>query len=198
MKKSVVGGLSAIVLLFSATGCLPLPGQDETAAPVKKGGPAKVTEGEPTETEEAAPEDEGDITASLGDTVSLPGWDVKVTEVNLNATAALKKAYEYTDAPKGQYVLVNYEATYTGTERTANAEYDLRWSMTGTDNQVRDSGFAMTPARLEDWPTETRSGGTVKNQVVFDVPADTIKGGLLSVEAYDDSYNKVFADFTVE
>jgi hypothetical protein len=136
-------------------------------------------------------------TAALGDTVDLDSWDVKVTEVALDADAVVAKANQFNDRPKGVYVLVTYEATYTGAERTADVWSDLTWSFTTTDARVNDPAYQVTPADNQEWPTEARSGGTVRQQVLFDLPADRLTGGILTVEGYDEDYDTVYADFAV-
>ena len=55
----------------------------------------------------------------------------------------------------------------------------------------------MTPADNQEWPTQARKGGTIKGQTLFDLTPGTIKGGTVTVEGYDDSFETVFADFTV-
>jgi hypothetical protein len=147
--------------------------------------------------EEPVVEEETPGTATLGDLMTLGDWDVKVTEVLVNAEATIHKANQFNDKPKGTYVLVTYEATYNGSERTADAWMDLTWSFTGTDGQVNDTASAVTPADDQSWPTEARTGGTIKGQEVFDINPALIHGGLLTVEAYDANFDTVYADFLV-
>ena len=136
-------------------------------------------------------------TASLGDTVEVGDWSVEVTEVARNANSTIANANSFNDRPKGQYVLVTYEATYNGTERTADASWDLTWTLTGNDHKIIETDDEVTPADAEEWPTSVRLGGTVKTQVVFDIDPNMLSDGILSVEAYDANYDTVFADFKV-
>ena len=170
---------------------LTLAGCGEVAAPVKKEGSAEVTSDSPSPTAKVKP------TAKIGDTVTVGAWDVKVTGVQLQANQIIHQANEFNDKPAGQYVLVNYEATYNGEERIADTIVDLSWSFTGTDAKVHNETDAVTPADSDSWPTEARKGGTVKGQAVFDLPPALIKGGTLTVEGMDESFDTVFADFIV-
>lgn len=174
---------------------------EEGSAPVVTEASDPTADTDAAEGEDAAASEEesepAEETAGLGDTVAVAGWDVKVTEVNINAAEPIKQANQFNDPAKGAYVLVTYEATYTGEERTADSFVDLTWTFTGTDNQVIETAYAVTPADNQEWPTVARSGGTVRAQAVFDVPVKVIKGGLLTVEGYDENYDTVYADFTV-
>lgn len=158
-----------------------------------------VVEGEGAESEEAEPTEEpAPTTANIGDTVEVGDWSVKITESQLNANQILAAEDLYNNKPKGQYVLFTFEATYNGSERTASAGGDLSWSFTGSDQQIVDQSFVTTISDSESWPREARKGGTVKQQVAFDVTPNLIKGGILSVEGYDENYDTVFADFAIE
>ena len=97
-------------------------------------------------------------------------------------------------ARKGyQYVMADYSAKYTGTERTGNTMFDLRWSFGGTDGQVYDPASVVTPKDKVNAPSEARPGGTVKQQVIFEVPVKAIKGGVVSVES--GLVDSTYADF---
>lgn len=144
---------------------------------------------------ESTDEPEQPEVASLGDTMIVGDWEIKVVEVAKNANDVVHQSNMFNDKPKGQYVLVTYKATYTGDERTADIFSDLTWTMTTSDQQTHDQASEVTPADNEEWPTTARKGGTVKGQAVFDVQGNLIKGGLLSVEGYDDDYDTVYADF---
>lgn len=148
----------------------------------------------PAAEEPEAPETPG---AQIGDTVVVGDWEVTVTDVQKDAGAAVAKANQFNDPAKGQYVLVTYEASYTGQERTSDAMWDLTWSFTGADSQVNEPASVVTVADNESWPSEARRGGTVKQQVVFDIARPQLKGGILTVEGYDAGFDEVFADFPI-
>lgn len=192
MKKiAIVPVVLAAVL--AVTGC-EVP--EEKAAEVKQSGDsAKVTKKD--KGADAAAEAETPATAKIGDTVVVSDWEVKVTGVVMNANGVITQANMFNDKPKGQYVLVNYNATYTGDERIGDASMDLSWSFTDTANNVHDQAYQVTPADNQSWPTEARKGGTIKQQVLFDLKANAIKGGILTVEAMDANFDTVFADFIV-
>jgi hypothetical protein len=150
---------------------------------------------EPTEAETTAPPAPG--APQLGDVVTVGDWDVKVTDMNLDATSEMNAANMFNDRARRQYVLITYEATYTGRERTADAWMDLTWSFTTSDAQIHDTASGVTPADNQSWPTEARTGGTVRGQEVFDLSNKLIEGGILTVESYDNDFDTVYADFTV-
>lgn len=195
MKKI---SLAPIVLaaVLAVTGCA----AQETAAEVKDSdSAAKVTKKDKKDkgAESVSAEEESPATAKIGDTVVIADWDVKVTGVVQNANAIVTQANMFNDKPKGQYVLVNYTATYTGDQRMSDATMDLSWSFTDTANNVHDQAYQVTPADNQSWPTEARKGGTIKQQVLFDLKPNAIKGGILTVEAMDANFDTVYADFIV-
>lgn len=136
------------------------------------------------------------VTHTLGEPMQIGDWEVRVTQVVKNANTIIASTNSFNDASKGQYVLVTYDATYTGAERTADADWDLSWTLTTNDAKILNHDYMqVTPADYQDWPTEARSGGTVKLQVLFDVKPSVIEGGLLSVEGEDADLETVYADF---
>jgi hypothetical protein len=157
-------------------------------SPEKSTGPEVTTEDQ---------SDAAEGTANLGDTVEVGDWAVKVTDVDKNADKIMTKANMFNGKPKGQYVLVTYNATYNGSERTADAWVDLTWSLTTNDSQIHDPTSAVTPADEHSWPTSARKGGTVKLQVAFDVKPDLLPGSILSVEGYNKNFETVYADFVI-
>lgn len=108
--------------------------------------------------------------------VRVGDWDVKVTRVVRNANDVIAKTNEFNEKTRGQYVLVTYEATYTGGERTADVFADLTWSMTGADAQAHQPGSQVTPADSEEWPTTARKNGKVRAQVLFDLAPAKLDG----------------------
>lgn len=201
----LVSALLATIVATAVSGCAV---EDKPAAVKEQAtSPAPVLETESTESPsattgetEAASETTAPPTPTgptIGDLVTVGDWDVKVTKVVLDAGPQIESANQFNDRAKGQYVLVTFEATYTGDERSGEAWLDLTWSFTTTDSQVNDQAMAVTQADDEEWPTEARPGGTIRGQAVFDLPKKLIKGGILTVEAYDASFDTVYADFTI-
>lgn len=203
MKKNLaLLPIAALAATFVFTAC----GEETPAKVVHKADAAPsastdpngiVQDSDPSADADADAEEASDDTATIGDTVEVGAWNVKVTKVILNANEAIHKANEFNEKPKGQYVLVTYEASYNGTERTADTEADITWNFTTTDSQVHDEAAEVTQADNEEWPTEARKGGTVKQQVVFDLAPGKIKGGTLSVQGYTDDFDEVYADFAI-
>jgi hypothetical protein len=203
LRSSAAIAVGALVVLSGCTSEQPAAVKQKAAATVTvvttvvQSGSADAGSTAPTTpepTEPATPTPTTPDSPQLGDLVTVGDWDVKVTDVVLDASDLLRRANPYNDRPKGQYLLVTYEATYTGHKRTADA-WDLTWSFTTSDSQVHDSSSEVTPADDQEWPTEARSGGTVRGQEAWDVKKDLIKGGIVTVEGYTKNYNTVYADF---
>ncbi len=77
-------------------------------------------------------------------------WSLKVTSVNFDATAEIVAANQFNKPPSDgkKYVLVNFEAKYTGTKKTAPYALTLRVvgkatnvSITGSENFVVSPHF---------------------------------------------------------
>ena len=185
-------GLSLTVPLFALAGCsTPTPGQVVAQAPATSASPAATTDGvvvEDEATDSASPSAQP-TTATLGSTVKVGDWEVKVTKVTKNANRIIKKANMFNDKPDDQYMLVEYTAKYVGEERKESINSDLTWSFTDADQTVLDEASVVTPADDKNRPTEARRGGSVKLDVAFDVDPKLINGGIISVEdAASDEY----------
>ena len=191
MKHIKYLALPVVAVGLALSACAPT----ETPAKVKDESAPSASNSVVVEEADASEEPEAPEIATLGDTMILGDWEVKVTEVAKNADDAVHQANMFNDKPKGVYVLVTYKATYTGTERSADIESDLSWSLTASDNQIHDQAYQVTPADNGEWPTMARKGGTVKGQVLFDIKPKLLKGGILTVETYDADFNEIYADF---
>lgn len=123
-------------------------------------------------------------TCAVGDTVALSNWDLTLIEVVENANNQIVNAWQHNAQPRGQYVLVTYEATYTGSDPIGDPTGDLLWRFDGSDRVVYKQDFQVTQATVEQWPRKVRSGGTARQQVLFDVPSQVIDGGALSIEEW--------------
>jgi hypothetical protein len=183
-------GLTGLVALIG--GCSAMA--DGGEAKVKKTeGSAVVVEETPKDDEPVVEEEapEPDTTAELGDTVTIKDWDVKVTRVVKDADAIIANANMFNDKPRGQFVLVTYEATYHGKQRMGSPWIDLTWTLTGADHKVRDVATVVDPSDNQNWPEQTRAGGTVTDMVTFDVTGPVDKS-MISVE---DMWSGKWADF---
>ncbi|MDN5895223.1 MAG: hypothetical protein L0H93_14520 [Nocardioides sp.] len=136
--------------------------------------------------------------SAIGEPVELGDWTITVTKVEKNADATITKANEFNDKPRHQYVLVTYQAVYNGEARKASAEDDMSWSFTTSEAQVLEEADAVTPGDNQNWPYEVRIGGTLKGQVAFDVDPSVYDGATLGVEGYDEEFNEIFVDFTLD
>lgn len=189
MKRTplLVTAAAALVLVMTG-GC----GVEEPAAVVETAdSPAGISSEGPADPAPETPE--VPPTAAVGDTVSVGAWDVRVLDVALDANSAIAEANEFNETAAGRYLLVTYEATYTGPDRIGDSLIDLTWSFTTTDAQVNEQSYVVTPA--DDAPTEARQGGTITGDVAFDLPPELVTGGTLTVESYDDDFDLVYADF---
>lgn len=131
----------------------------------------------------------------VGDTALIGDWEVTVTKVTQPTTKQVKAWNQFNDAAKGQFVMANYTAKYVGSERTADVNSSLTWKFGGSDAQVYDSAYVVTSSDGNDAPTEARSGGSLKLDVIFDVPVAAVKGGVITVEGYDEDFDQKYADF---
>lgn len=130
----------------------------------------------------------------LGTTVRVGDWEVKVTKVNTKADKLIRHANMFNQKPKGQYVLVDYTATYRGDDRKSDARLSLLWTLTDNSSKVHDQASAVPPAYSADQPTSARKGGTVKGQAVFDVKKARLAGSLITV---DEVFGDDYADFPI-
>lgn len=194
----------ALIVGLGTSGCVSTPGavvgEPASSASVEptSADSAVVEEGDDSDdADDAEDAEEGDSegqTATLGSTVRLGDWEVTVVKVTKNANKLIKKANMFNSKPKGQYLLVDYTAKYVGSERKADAAWDLRWSFTDSEQNVLDQASEVTPADKADKTTEARKGGTIKHQVLFDIKPSLINGGILSAES--DSSSE-YADFKI-
>ena len=146
----------------------------------------------PTETEE--PTAEIKTSFKVGDTAKVGDWAVTVTKVTQPTRKQVVSWNEFNEKPKGVFVRAEFTAKYTGAERTKDVG-ELSWKFGGSDAQVYGNYPIVTPSNGR--PTEARTGGKIKQDVVFDVPKAVVKGGVVTVEGYDETMNEQFADFAI-
>ena len=109
--------------------------------------------------------------ASLGEEVSLGDWDVVVTKVARNANEAIADADWDNDEPNGQFVLVTYQATYNGPDRSADVEEWTWWSFVGSDNVAYGESFEETPLEAQGlYALDIGRGETVTDQAAVRRP----------------------------
>lgn len=121
--------------------------------------------------------------SALSEPATVGDWTVEVTDVDRDAARTIRRADEFNDEAEGTFVLVTFEATYDGPERTAEVG-DLNWTLTTNDQQVHETDHQATPAGVEGWSHTVRPGGTARWQVVFDVDPALLDGALLAVQIY--------------
>ena len=131
---------------------------------------------------------------AIGTPATLGSWTVTVTDVDEDAGQEIEKANEFNEPATHQYLMVTFTATYNGTERSADADSDLQWSLTGSDAVVLDPASVVTPYENQSEPTEVRAGGTVELQVPFDADPALVTGGLLTVSSWSSEADE-YVDF---
>jgi len=204
IHRNVAAALAAALLAVGASACggnadakdgkadSPKPAATTSAAPTPTPTETPTPTTEPTPTDTGVVIEEGgsaeQLKASgavpLGQQVTVGDWQITVTKVVLNADGLVNQWNSYNDKPKKQYLAVYFDATYTGAKRMGDS-WDLYWSLSTTDGVVHDYSEQWDVSDEEDWPTETRTGGTINDVALFDVPADKVSGGFLSVEDYE-------------
>lgn len=114
------------------------------------------------------------LISAMGESVEIGEYAVVISAVNLDAAAKIAAANQFNDEAVGQYVLVDVEVTYNGSEE-GDPWVDLHVELMGSDARIYDS--SSTTASVErsgfDVPTLT-NGGAGSFQVVFDVPAEAV------------------------
>ena len=195
MNRTITALLAGAALVVGLAGC---GGGPTEAAKVTSSSGGSVSAPASEEPSAEVTEEESQIPTSfkVGDTAKVGDWEVTVTKVSKPTTKQVKAWNQFNDKAKGQYVRADYKAKYVGSERTADVNSDLTWKFGGNDGQVYDQAFIVTSSDGQDAPTEARPGGTLKLDVIFDVPAKAIKGGVITVEGYDENFDKQFADFS--
>ena len=110
----------------------------------------------------------------LGQAQQLGEYSVTVNSVNLDASTEIAAANEFNEKATGQYVLVDVELTYTGSEE-GDPWLDLQVELVGSDARIysESSTMATTEQQGMSLPTLT-NGGTGSFQAVFDVPAEAV------------------------
>jgi hypothetical protein len=133
----------------------------------------------------------------LGQEAQIGDWNVKVANVNLNATDLITSD-DWSDPPKAgnQYVLVDLEATYTGSE-SGSFWADMSYSFVGSGGNTfgLPEGFASSPHPISD-AGEAFSGASIAGDVLFEVASDQVAGGVLMIEEFAFEGDRVF--FAVE
>lgn len=153
--------------------------QDESPSSAEEPTAESVKEDEEP-TEDAPEDDSGEL--GLGGTATVGDYTVSVTEVELDATDTVKKAYAFNEAPEGQYVLASLAVTYTGDDR-GDPWLDLSVQLAGSDSRIYDSSscLAVTPNSPMDLPA-LATGGKGEFDICFDVPAEALDDPRIFVE----------------
>lgn len=179
-----------LVLSLGLGGCSSSDGSGAEVVPEEDG----------TTTEEAAAEEPAEEAAvgtrenplPIGTTAKVGPWEVKITEVNLNANEAIASANDFNDPPGegNQFVLVNVEATYVG-EESGTFWADISWKYFGSGGNTFDSpdAMAVSPNPISD-AGETFPDASVAGDILFEVPIDQVDGGAIIMEeliSFDDT-----------
>ena len=109
-------------------------------------------------------------------------YTVAVTKVNLDADKVLARDEFFNEPPKGRYILMTLDVTYTGNDE-GDPWSDLEGTFVGSDSRQYDASAcpATVPDSGYDVPT-LNSGGKAKFKACFDVPPDAIDGGKIFID----------------
>jgi hypothetical protein len=129
----------------------------------------------------------------LGQEAQIGDWKVKVVSANLNATSQITSD-DWSDPPQAgnQYVLVDLEATYTGSE-SASFWADMSYNFVGSGGNTfgAPEGFASSPHPISD-AGEAFAGASITGDVLFEVASDQVAGGVLMIEEFTFEGARVF------
>lgn len=185
-----------IALVLSLVGCGPADG---SGADVVSEDPVEAEAPEPTEeetTEDAVGTRQNPL--PIGTTAKIGDWEIKVTEVNLDADEVILATNEFNDPPSdgSRYVLVDLEANYVGDE-SGDIAWDMLYKFYGSGGNTFDGTdtYAASPNPIYE-AGETFPGASVSGDVLYEVPIDQIEGGALIIEALLLDDTRVF--FAVE
>ena len=177
-RIATVGAIAATVFTIGGGAALGTQGLPDNTG--DEAGPAESPATVDDTPQEASPTiGDPKRTAGIGDLVSVGSWDVEVTDIELDGDDIIEMADRSNGRAQGQYVVLNYEAVYTGPEESGDTTTDLSWSFTTTDLQMHDEANAETPAESQSWPTDAKPGETVQGQAVFDLDPTLVEGGTL-------------------
>lgn len=110
-------------------------------------------------------------------------YEVTVSEVVLNANERLAAANMFNEPPVGQYVAVQLDVTYVGTEE-GDPWLDLSPTFVGSDARQYSATACMATTEMPSFDVPTlENSGSGTYQECFDVPADAIDGGKIFVES---------------
>ena len=159
--------------------------ESDTSAENEAAAPSAETDDPEPEPEAAAESSEVGTRgnpAAIGDTAAIGDWDVRILDVNLDASALVAEENMFNDPPaEGQsFVMWGVEATYTGTE-SGTAWIDLSWKIVGAEGNSFDSSCGVLPDDLDD-AGETFPGATVTGNVCISAETSQLSGGTILVE----------------
>lgn len=123
----------------------------------------------------------------LGQEVQMGDWKVKISKVTVDATQAIIAVNSPGDTPDAgsQYVLVNIEATNTGSA-SADYYYDADWTFVASGGDTFTPSSVVAPDDLTD-VGDTPPGGTASGDVVFMVDSNQVSDGVVMIENLVDS-----------
>lgn len=139
--------------------------------------------------EQAAADEAGDVLA-IGEVATLGDYEVAVTAVDLDASAAIAAANMFNESADGVYVLATVAVTYVGAAE-GTPWLDLSTTFVGSDARNYDTSScqAVTPNPSHEVPDLT-NGGQATFDVCFDVAAEALAAPQVYVEesfAFDEA-----------
>lgn len=175
-----------LVVSLGLGGCGPADGSGAEVVPEEDG----TTTEQPAAEEPAVGTRENPL--PLGTAAKVGSWEVKITEVNLNANEVIASTNEFNDPPGegNQFVLVSVEGTYVG-EESGTFWDDMSWKYFGTAGNTFDISDAMAVSPNPIFKAgEAFPDASVAGDILFEVPTDQVEGGAIIMEesmSFDDT-----------
>lgn len=174
-----------MALVLSLAGCGNPDGEGANVVKTGSGG---------AETQEAEAPKQGtrENPLPVGSTAKIGSWEVTLNSVNLDATAAIKKANEFNEAPPAgsKYVMANITAKYIG-EESGTFWADMSYKFYGSGGNTFDTASVVVDKSIAD-AGETFPDASVTGNLAFQVPADQLEGGAIILEESFTSESRTF------
>ena len=178
---SIVGTIVGFTVFFSVVASSAkdaFGGDTKVSAPTAEAGGPTAAAGQP-----AAKAGTRENPSPIGSVVESKDWRVVINSVNLAATDAVLAANRFNDAPAAgsEYILVNYSATYIGTDANGQTPSFVSVDYVTADGKTVNpyDHHAVAPEAIDS--NTLYKGGTATGNVAIQVPTATAGQGVLAV-----------------
>jgi hypothetical protein len=129
----------------------------------------------------------------VGQQAQVGDWRVRVVGSTLDATQTVLAENMFNDEPEAgsQYVIVRFDATYTGQD-TSTFWLDVSRTFVGSKGNTFSGASVVVADSVYD-VGEAFPGASVSVNLVFEVPSDQVSGGCLMLEDYESDVRMFFA-----